>query len=178
MKTHQKGFTLIEAAITIAILAIIVAIGLPTYQSAVGSARIGDVQTDLNLTITAAMRHAMVSSTPVVMCPSRNGEDCMPDINWSSGWIAFSDPDGDKQRGTGDPLVWRQGKLPGGVQMFSTAGRTRLLFHANGDNPGSNTTFTLCHQHVARSKTVMLANNGRIRQSTPAPSATMLCGKV
>ena len=67
-------------------------------------------------------------------------------------------------------------RLDPDLRISGSEARTRLVFKANGGNPGSNTTFTLCDvAGRAKALSVMLANNGRIRRSAATAEAKQAC---
>ena len=73
-------------------------------------------------------------------------------------------------------LLRHQAALDGGVHLRSTRGRTRLVFQPNGGNAGSNVTFTLCDRRGRdRAVTLVLANNGRLRDGRPSRTAAEAC---
>ena len=176
MKKDLNGFTLIEALAVIAALAVLIGVAIPAYLGAMSNTRVTALQATLFEHVALAMRHAIVAGTPVVLCASQDGEDCGQGSAWSAGWIAFADTDRDSQRGAGDPIIQRQGRLEHGLRMTGAASRSKLVFLANGSAPGSNTTFTLCDAaHGHKGRAVLLANSGRLRKDTATPEATAAC---
>lgn len=62
-RKHQPGFTLIELMITVAIVGILAAIALPSYQNSVMKSRRGDAKSDLLGLANAMERHFTVNNT-------------------------------------------------------------------------------------------------------------------
>ena len=174
MKGAMYGFTLFETMIALLVLGILACIVQPAYLNAVAATRLSETRTLLYDSLIAAATHSTVTRTEVVVCSSSNAQDCNGSIDWSNGWIAFSDSDGDRQRGAGEAIVRHQATLAEGVGLRSTVGRTQLVFQPNGSNAGSNATFTLCHAH-GKATTVVLANSGRMRQGSATPEAALAC---
>ncbi len=58
-RVHQRGFTLIELMITVAVIAILAAVALPSYQEYVRKARRADAQSFM-LEVAAKQQHFMV----------------------------------------------------------------------------------------------------------------------
>lgn len=81
---HQHGFTLIELMITVAIVGILAAIALPSYQDSVMKSRRADAKSDLLSIANAMERHYTLSNTycgtatsdctgsPIVYTPNHN----------------------------------------------------------------------------------------------------------
>lgn len=78
--------------ITIAIVAILAALAMPSYRQTIQSNR---TVTDANEFVTAfnlARGEAMTRSRPVTLCPSANGTSCVGAASWAvNRWIVFTD---------------------------------------------------------------------------------------
>lgn len=174
---HQlKGFTLIEAMVAMAIAAILLAIAVPAWSNATSAAHNGAARGALASDLLAAVQRSALVGTEVVVCPRSATGQCSGATDWSGGWMVFSDPNGNRTRDAGDATVRETPALQGGVRLHTTAGRTRLVFQPNGGNAGSNVTFTLCDARgIANASTLVLANDGRLRQGTPTAAAAQAC---
>jgi type IV fimbrial biogenesis protein FimT len=102
----QAGFTLVELLISIVLLAILLALAVPSFQSFVKNNRVTAQTNGLVSAIQMARSEALKRGTNSVICASDNGEDCTGNGTWASGWIVFSDlnADGDPNVGGSDPL--------------------------------------------------------------------------
>ena len=173
-RTH-RGFTLIEAVICLAVASILLGVAVPALNDALASARASAARGKLLSTLTTSIGHAAATGTEVVLCPSA-GSGCRNTFDWSGGWIAFADIDGNRRRAPGETLVHAAGPLDDTVRLRSTTGRRRLVVQPNGGNAGSNVTFTLCDRRGAEAAvTLVLANNGRLRAGTPARKSAQGC---
>ena len=169
------GFTLLEAVIAMAVVGILALIAVPAWSNAREAAHNGSARTALVRSLMGAVSHAALTGSEVVLCPGDAG-GCRPTSDWSRGWMAFADIDGDGTRDPIDTLLAMVEPLGGKVHLRSTAGRTRLVFHRNGGNAGSNVTFTLCDgRGAAKAVTLVLANDGRLREGQPTPDAAAAC---
>lgn len=170
-----RGFTLIEALVALVVVALLLGLAVPALTSASEAVHNGSAQASLGGSILGAVAHSAATGTEVVLCPG-DADGCRSTIDWSRGWVAFADIDGDRQRGPADTLLKRVEALGGDVHLRSTPGRTRLVFQPNGGNAGSNVTFTLCDGRGAeKAMTLVLANNGRLRRGLPSKAATLAC---
>ena len=171
----SRGFTLIEALIALAVVAVLLGLAVPALSNASEAVHSGSAQAALGGTILGAVTHSASTGAEVVLCPG-DATGCRPSIDWSRGWVAFADLDGDRQRDPADTLLKRVEALGGDVHLRSTPGRTRLVFQPNGGNAGSNVTFTLCDgRGLEKAMTLVLANNGRLRRGTPTEAAAHAC---
>ncbi len=175
MSRPQSGFTLVEAMVSVILVAILAGVAVPAWSSAREAARSGSAQAALAASILDAVSHAALTASEVVLCPGHSA-GCRPGTDWSGGWIAYADLDRDRIRDPTETLLKAAAPLGGKVHLRSTQGRTRLVFQPNGGNLGSNVTFTLCDgRGVAKAITLVLANNGRLRSGIPTEAAALAC---
>ena len=137
MHRNRRGFTLIEAVIAMAIAGILLGVAVPAWQDAMARSRASATRGELLATWTVAVGHAARTGTEVVLCPSA-GVECRNSFDWSEGWIAFADLDGNRrrapvlprrQRGYA-PRAWPWSWRSGGFSSLwpSGAGQTVRLY--------------------------------------------------
>jgi type IV fimbrial biogenesis protein FimT len=178
MHPRQRGFTLVEMGLALAVAAICLGCAIPAVTGTVSAAHAASAKTAIAETFTKAITHSTITGVEVVLCPSPVGsEACADTTDWSGGWIAFADIDGNRSRGPGETLLVRQPGFAHGVHLRSTSGRKRLVFQPGGGAAaGSNVTFTLCDSRgAAKATTLVLANSGRFRQGKADPAAAWAC---
>lgn len=174
-RRRDPGFTLIEAVIAMAVTAILACIAVPAFGSAAAAAHATSAQGALLVSLTESISHAAITGSEVVLCPGDAG-GCVDTIDWSGGWVAWADIDGNRTRGPNETLLHTQSALGSKVHLRTTAGRKRLVFQPNGGNAGSNVTFTLCDGRGAdKAVTLVLANDGRLRAGKPTQTAADAC---
>lgn len=170
-----RGFTLVETVIALLVTSILLAVAVPAWSGALEATHAGSAKVALFETLLRSIRQATLGGSEVVMCPGDAG-GCKPSVDWSGGWIAYADIDGNRRRGGNEPLLDVAPALTGRVHLRTTAGRTRLVFQPRGSNAGSNATFTLCDGRGAtRAVTLVMSNEGRLRSGTPTPAAARAC---
>ena len=177
MRRQQRGFTLIEATLSLAVLGIVAGIAIPTVTGTVSAAHAGTAKSAMVETFSKALTHSTITGVEVVLCPTSGGDACIDTTDWSGGWIAFADIDGNRSRGPGETLLQKQAAFAHGVHLRSTSGRKRLVFQPQGGAAaGSNVTFTLCDSRgTAKASTLVLANSGQFRQDKPTADAAWAC---
>ncbi|MBB5015191.1 GspH/FimT family pseudopilin [Rehaibacterium terrae] len=172
MHTQARGLTMIELLIALTIAAILFGVAIPAIGGAFEAARSQDARAALLGTFVEAVNKATLSGQRAVLCPSADGTACLDSADWSDGWIAFLDGDGNRERSADERLIRHQPALGGKVRLRSTEGRKRIVFQAHGGNAGSNVTFTLCDgRGPAKAQTLVLNNQGRMRYGEPSAEA-------
>lgn len=174
-RRYTRGFTLTELLITLAIAGILAMIGAPAMGSLLARTRNASAE----VAIADALRHArsaaVMHNTRVLVCPSRDGHRCQPDLDWQHGWIVARDADHDGQPDAGVPVIATRAAMPAGIRMVTSAGRPQVVFHPNGSAAGSNARFTICHARQREGKSVIVANSGRVRLADPEADRLQAC---
>ncbi len=84
-----------ELVMVMTIVAIVAAIGLPSFRYVTASNRISSEINGLLADMRFARTEAIKEGLPVTVCASSNGTSCIGSTNggaWTSGWIIFPDP--------------------------------------------------------------------------------------
>jgi len=167
----QKGFTLVELACALVIVALLATFASQGVFAAVYASRASVTVSSLMAALTRARSAAASTEIDVVLCPSTDGETCSAGYHWEDGWIAFQATKPGSNHVAAEPLIQRQTALPPKVHLITSAGRTRIRFQGNGSNAGSNVTFTLCDARGPRAATAYaMANNGNLRATATDPA--------
>jgi len=94
MKTRAHGFTLTELMVTLAVVAVLLAIAAPSYRNFVLDTRMSAEANEFLTTVNFARSEAVKRNARVTMCKSSSGTGCADSGNWAQGWIVFADLDG------------------------------------------------------------------------------------
>ncbi len=93
MKKHS-GFTLVELMITIAIVAILLTVAVPSIKTFRQSNSLIAASNDLISAFNIARSEAIKLNQRVTICSSSDGTSCSDSAEWKDGWIVFVDADG------------------------------------------------------------------------------------
>jgi type IV fimbrial biogenesis protein FimT len=107
MPRRTCGYSLYELLLTTSLIAVLLAVGIPSFSSMAARAR-QRVEIDaLFHAIHVARKESIMRRKVVSICPSSDGQSCAPGMNWSSGWLMFENTDRDSppQIDAGEPLL-------------------------------------------------------------------------
>ena len=125
-KRGQNGFTLYELLITVLIVGIVLAIGVPNLGGFARNSRITGTTNDLHGSFMLARSEAARAKENVTICSSANSMDGEPACgapSFAAGWIIFVDNNGDGDRAAGVESV---------VKAFPPA-NDAVLINSSGD---------------------------------------------
>ncbi len=176
---QDRGFTLTELVITLAVGSILLNLAVPSFSVMVQNNQMTTQLNEFVSTLHIARSEAVKRNRTVIVCatddPQADPLACTPGANWESGWLVFADVDGD------DALAANAGECAAGqdclVAVYAGVGPTSTLRgdgalsgaiaylpHGASDDSG---TFTLCDPRGAESaKAVVVSMTGRPRAST------------
>ena len=136
------GYSLYELIITIGLVALVMSLGLPSFGSILANHRLKVEVDALFHAVHLARKESVVRRRAVTLCPSRDGQNCEPQFDWSDGWIMFVNLDRDTpaRRDSDEPLLQRfsvslHNQVTANRRSFSF--RTTVLRATNG-------TFIFC----------------------------------
>ncbi len=90
-----KGFTLVELMVTIVIVAVLLAIALPSFRNVIQRNRVATASNDLLASLSYARTTAIYRHQLVSMCPSADGTSCTSAGQaFEPGWIVYTYPAG------------------------------------------------------------------------------------
>ena len=169
MAPKPAGFTLVEVAVSVSILAILLAAGLPAMAAFLDRQRAAAATASLVSHMSHARLAAVKHRHPTVLCPSLDGQGCVPGSDWSSGWILFVDREGKRRPASPDDLLQVElAPRSRHLGLQSSAGRNHLRYLPDGRSAGSNLTIRICSAKGMQLAAVVVNNAGRPRtERTP-----------
>ena len=129
-RRHPTGFTLVELLVVIAIAAILLAIALPSFQGTLRSNRVATTGNELLASLSLARSEGVRSTRGGGVCASEDGATCGG--TWNSGWIVWTETNGDGTFNAGETVVrYSQAKprlvLTSAVNTIGFDGRGRAV---------------------------------------------------
>src|SRR3569833_241544 len=97
MRNPQQGLTLVELMVTVAVMATIMAVGIPSYRYVTTSNRVSAEVNGLLLDLQFARSEALKQGRTITVCPASATLTCAGDTKWQNGWIVIMDINGNGQ---------------------------------------------------------------------------------
>ena len=170
------GFTLTELMITVAIAAIVLAIGIPSFRDTIRENRLTTYNNQFITALNLARSQAISRGSRVTLCPS-TGADCEA-IGYENGWIVFTDPNGNAKLDAGEVAIRIFEKMPDGMTLTGNSNNvaTYISYDGSGFSRLKNSdafqagTLTLCKDGKARQ--IVIGSTGRLRADANPTSFT------
>ncbi|PWG65272.1 GspH/FimT family pseudopilin [Spiribacter halobius] len=166
--TRTGGFTLVELMVTLAVAAILLSVGVPSFQALIRDNRLTGANNELVTAINAARSEAVRQGVTMTLCASTDASSC-GGSDWDGGWLLFADADGDGTRDASESILRSQASAPTGVAIsttgFGSAGAIQYM--ASGFIAGADEgSFVFCDDRGAgEARAINLNASGRPSQA-------------
>lgn len=162
-RRQVAGFTLLELMVTVAIMAVLIAIAVPSFQGSLRSNRVATTSNELLASIALARSEGIKNTRGGGVCASADGSSCGAD--WSQGWMVWTEKDGDGVHDNDETVVrYSQGKprlqVAGSAASIAFDGRGRVV-------GGAAATIGVVPEGVAtpaRCLDITITGQARVRQ--------------
>lgn len=182
-----KGFTLAELLVTVSLISVILAFGVPGFQSMVRDNRLAAHSSRVVTALNLARSEAVKRGQQVTVCratldggtpkctdaPCGDGSFC-----WENGWLVFADANGNGVLNDGTDPNFCVGEdctiqifeaLPSGLTLRTGNNIKKWIAYqspgtAKGSNGLANDTFRLCQEaDKAHARSIVVNGVGRAR---------------
>lgn len=169
-RLRQYGFSLVELLVTLAIVAIVAGLAMPSMQSLFGGSQITATNNQLVYSLQSARSEAIKRITPVTLCPSGNplAADAVCGGSFTGGWIVFVDTDGNGLRAASELLILQSEPLSPAFSVTADAVYEEgILFGIDGTSVNSaripvSGNIEIMHAGSEEGREVRIAASGRI----------------
>lgn len=173
----NRGFTLVELLIGVAILAILAGIAAPAFGKLIGKTHAQTARSALAVALNEARVAAVSRGRHVVACPSTDLRSCSDSTQWQRGWIVFVDANHNRQLDDGETTVSVGQALAQGTAIVGSSGRLRIDYQPDGSARGTNATLTVCDRAsgAAEARTLVISQGGRVRYGSATAENAATC---
>ncbi len=171
----ERGFTLLEIFVAMAILAIAVGMALPMFRDVIRNTNVSNQANDLVTSLATARSESVRRGLQVAVVAVSGGS------NWTTGWQVIADIDRDGVFEPTDDVIATSPPLDPqyGVYARSTGGvgvDSRVIFDINGALTNAGYDFNVCYPTGNASKSrrirVRASGNASSHKNTTGSSAT------
>jgi len=175
----QRGFSVVELMATVALLAILLGIGVPSFVTMVQNNRLVSQINEFVTSLHLARSEAIKRNVDVGLCASSDGTAC-DGANWEEGWVVFADVnnDDDLDEADGDVIIAITEAIDAtGNTLRGSAGIASTFFYEPTGAGSDSGIFVLCDERGAdHGRAVIVSATGRPSSSgTEADGSALDC---
>lgn len=152
-----NGFTLLELMVTLAVLAILVGIAVPSLSDATLTGKLASSANDLVAGVAMGRSEAIKRNTVTSLCVSSNGTSCGSG-GWEQGWIVIS----------GSTVIQKHPAAPTGFKVTSSVAKIDFQPSGVGNTQASVTVCRSAPTAGAQERVVNVSATGRAYVSKTA----------
>ena len=130
----EQGVTLIELLIVVAMVAILLTVGVPSFEALANRTQVQGETDQFREAMQRARQEALSRGVAVSVCQRDNNDTCAGGDNaeWEQGWLVFVDDDNDGARASGETILHVKQGLRDGYTLRPKGDAQALTFEASG----------------------------------------------
>jgi type IV fimbrial biogenesis protein FimT len=169
----KKGFTLIELMVTLVVAAILLIVGVPSFQELIKSNRMTSRVNTFVTGLHYARSEAAKRGSRVTLCKSADLGNCTTSGGWEQGWILFTDEGTAGTLDGNDAIISAFHPEPSDVTIRgNNFVKNRISYLSSGIVEPSNGTVIVCDDRIkdysadkAKARAIIISKAGRIRMA-------------
>ncbi|UCE89959.1 MAG: GspH/FimT family pseudopilin [Pseudomonadota bacterium] len=141
MKNRISGLTLVELMVMLAVVAILIAVGVPNLRNIISGNR-------LTTQINQLSNHLAYARSEAVTRSKRVGLMSAGGANWEAGWTVWVDDNGDRVMDAGEERLRVAEAMPANIALTNDTGSATIVYDADGtavETQAAAVAFTLCN---------------------------------
>ncbi|MDO8262123.1 MAG: GspH/FimT family pseudopilin [Gallionella sp.] len=184
-RSLRSGFTLIELMVTIALVAILLAVAVPSLTAFLRNSELTSFSNSMLASLNAARGEAMKRGRYAMATPTDG-------TNWDSGWVVFVDVDRSQNyAAANDITIMTKEAKPNYLTLTPKTGSSAadsppyIMFDASGYSKLKSggfgaVTFTIARNDAGASdfaqiRRIVIASTGRVKACTPVSASDTNC---
>lgn len=183
-RRHCAGFTLIELLVTVALMAMLMVVAVPSFTTFQRNSELSSFSNTMLAALNAARGEAMKRGRYAMVVPA-NGS------SWSSGWVVFVDLDRSQSYSEADDFTLLTRDAPPSYLSITgnntvSASPPYIMFDASGYSKTKSggfgaSTFEVKRNDVSgaaqyeQTRRIKIASTGRVRVCTPTSDSDSEC---
>ena len=116
-----SGFTLVEAVVVLAVLAILVGLATPSLVGLRERQQLQAQAEDFWNSLMLARAQALLHQKHTTVCAASSTGVCDAAAGWHAGWLVFVDGNRNGQREADEPLLQQRGSAPAAVRIMGNS---------------------------------------------------------
>lgn len=173
---NNRGFTLIELMLTIAIAGVLLAVGIPSFQGFIANSNMAATNNSLVYSIQLARSTSMERLSSAGVCVSNDPEaedaSCDAGAGYASGWIVYADDNSNGARDAGEDVLERVA-APGNAFTFTPDATFENQIYFNDSGASINVAnvpisgkIELSYGDGEEKRRITVSANGRVSTET------------
>ena len=159
--TRDGGFTLIELIVTLAVAAIVLSVGVPSFRGVIMDNRLVSQSNQIVTSVKMARSAAVRYQRPATVCSSDNFDAAVPtcsaDNDWSDGWIVWVDKNRDALT-TANEIISVFGPINDASTLSSTTASS-FTYDARGFATTPSGNLTMCDSRTSEMGRLIKVNS-------------------
>lgn len=169
---QAKGFTLIELMVSIAVVGILLAIGIPSFQATMTRSQLTTQANDFLTSLALARSEAIKNASRATVCRSATVNAC-DGASWADGWMVWVDSNRNGVLDAPAEVVSIH-RPPQGLVILNNGALNPIVFRSDGTLNGLPGTLRICRPTTAvpaneNARDIVINAVGRARVERPSP---------
>ncbi|MGA0071796.1 MAG: GspH/FimT family pseudopilin [Steroidobacteraceae bacterium] len=146
MTAVEQGFTLLEAMVTLGIVALLLFIAVPSFNAVRLSATLTEVTNELVASVQLARSESIKRNGVARLCASTDGATCSTTSGFSNGWVVLD---------AANNVLLSRPAVDSSYRVTASGGLKLLVFYPSGMG-ATTASFTICrHQPLGQQQRVL-----------------------
>ena len=156
-----QGFTLMELMVTLAVAAIVLTVGVPSFNSVIKDSRMTTQANQIVTSVKMARSAAVRYQRNATVCVSDNFDAAVPSCaagtDWSNGWIVWVDKDRDGIADANEIIAVHEPLA--GFSTLNGLATNGFTYDPRGFSVGGGDDLTLCDDRTGETGRLVRVNN-------------------